>query len=820
MVIYPQNFEEKIDFTAIRKLLKQHCISEMGTYYVDKISFSTQFDTVQKLLQQTEEFRAILAGDEPFPAQDYIDMRTELMPLRIAGTFIEQESLLDLKASLSTLLAVSEFFQKSEANRFPELKILSDNIIVNPLILKNIESIVDDKGEIRDSASEKLHNIRKERAAIEASVFGKVKQALIKAKSSGYTADDVEITVRNGRLVIPVISAYKRNVPGFIHDESSSGQTTYIEPAAAFEMNNEIRDLLNAERREIIRILTAFTDLLRPDLDEIINAYRYLGLLDFIRAKASFALEIGAILPNFQNRVVIDWMDAMHPLLYLTLRKQTKPIVPLTLSLDADHRILVISGPNAGGKSICLKTIGLLQYMLQCGLLVPMKENSQAGMFHHLFIDIGDEQSLENDLSTYSSHLLNMKHFVEHGNSRTLFLIDEFGTGTEPTLGGAIAEAVLDEMNHKKSFGVVTTHYANLKLFADKNEGVVNGAMLFDIKALKPLFRLHIGKPGSSFAFEIATKIGFPNEILKNAMNLCGEEQASFDQQLQQLEIEKENLKKEQTKVAIADSFLAEVIAKYQKLATEVETSRKNILSSAHDQAKQILSNANKLIENTIREIKEAQADKEKVKTLRHEVDVMKENLDEMLLENPAPKDGLITSHKSLKKKQKNAQPLPKTDPITIDHSPVKVGDYARMAGTTAIGKIAEIKKAEALLMFDSVATRVKLSQIEKVTGYTPKKRTVKSVGIMSDINERKEQFSLQIDLRGERTEDALVMVESYLDEAVLVGVKDLKILHGKGNGILRQRIRSLLSKIHEVEKFRDEENEFGGTGITLVTLR
>lgn len=819
-MIFPQNFEEKIDFITIRKLLKQHCISDMGAFYVDKIAFSSNYKTVQKLLLQTEEFRTILSGDTSFPAQDYLDLRTELMPLRIAGTFIEQESLPLLKASLFTLCQILNYFEKTDAQKYPELKYLAKDIFVDAQIIKQIDLIIDEKGDIRDSASEKLHNIRKERSAIEASVFGKVKQALVKAKAGGYATDDVEITVRNGRLVIPVISAYKRNIPGFIHDESSSGQTTYIEPAAAFEMNNEIRELLNAERREIIRILTAFTDGLRPELDSLTEAYRFLGMIDFIRAKASFAIEIGALLPDFTNQAVVDWIDAMHPLLYLTLRKQTKPIVPLTLSLDSQNRILVISGPNAGGKSICLKTIGLLQYMLQCGLLVPMKENSKIGLFHQLFIDIGDEQSLENDLSTYSSHLLNMKHFVQNGNDRTLFLIDEFGTGTEPTLGGAIAEAVLDEMNRKKSFGVVTTHYANLKLYADKAEGIVNGAMLFDIKALKPLFRLHIGKPGSSFAFEIATKIGFPESILKNAMLLCGEEQASFDQQLQQLEIEKDNLKKEQQKVTLADNFLAEVIQKYQKLTAEVESSKKAILSSAHDQAKQVLSNANKLIENTVREIKEKQADKESVKILRQEVAAMKENLNQMLLENPAPTDGLILSHKSLKKKQKSVFPAPIKENITVDHSPIKVGDYARMAGTTAVGIVAEIKKSEVLLMFDSVATRVKTSQVEKVSGYTPKKRTTKASGVLSDINDRKEKFPLQIDLRGERTEDALVMVESYLDEAVLLGVKDLKILHGKGNGILRQRIRSLLSKIHEVEKFKDEENEFGGTGITLVTLR
>lgn len=819
-MIYPNNFEEKIDFSTIRNLLKQHCISDMGATYVDEISFSTHFDNIHQLLHQTEEFRNILLGEDSFPSKDYLDLRIELMPLRIAGTFIEQESLLNLKTSLTTIYQILSFFEKYDNERFPKLKELSKNIYIDPLIIKKIESIVDDKGEIRDNASESLLEIRKKRASLEASVFGKVKQALLKSKSSGYTADDAEITIRNGRLVIPVTAAYKRNVPGFIHDESASGQTTYIEPTVAFELNNEIRNLLHAERREIIKILTSFSDFLRPNLDALIDAYRFLGEIDFIRAKASFAVEIGAVLPDFQNQAIIDWKDAMHPLLYLTLLKQNKPIVPLTLMLDEKNRILVISGPNAGGKSICLKTIGLLQYMLQCGLLVPMKENSSIGIFENLFIDIGDEQSIENDLSTYSSHLLNMKYFIQHAHQKTIFLIDEFGSGTEPILGGAIAEAVLEEMNRKKSFGVVTTHYANLKLFADKTEGVVNGAMLFDIKILKPLFRLHVGKPGSSFAFEIATKIGFPESILKNAMQLCGEEQANFDQQLQQLEIEKENLKKEQTKMAIADNFLAEVIAKYQKLSTDVETSRKNIISTAHHQAKDILTGANKLIENTIREIKESQADKEKIKAIRQEINEMKENLDEMILENPISSEQFIQSNKSLKKRRKEQHTLTKTSNITIDNSPLKVGDFARMAGTTTIGQVAEIKKSEVLLMFDSVATRVKISQIEKVKGYQQKKHSNKSSGVLKDINEKKENFPLQLDLRGERTEDALMMVESYLDEAVLLGLKNVKLLHGKGNGILRQKIRTLLSKISEVEKFQDEETEFGGTGITLVTMR
>ncbi|MDL2254947.1 DNA mismatch repair protein MutS, partial [Bacteroidales bacterium OttesenSCG-928-J16] len=480
MGTFPENFENKIGFDSVRAILKENCLSEMGKSRVDNVSFCSDFQKLNTLLQQTDEFRQILLFDNFFPAQDYIDMRRVLEYLRTIGTYIEQEDLFDLKSSLVSVYSAVDFFQEKRQGKYPFLEKLCENVVLNKDIIKEIDRILDDKGAIRDNASPELQNIRKEKIAKERAILGRIRQALTASKEKGFTEENVEPTVRDGRLVIPVLTAYKRQIPGLIHDESASGRITYIEPAAAFELNNEVRDLVNAEKREIIKILTRFTDILRPDIDMLLEAYWFLGLMDFIRAKALFAVDVGGVKPLFQDKTVIEWNDAVHPLLLMSHRKHHKAVVPLNVALNEKERILIISGPNAGGKSICLKTIGLLQYMWQCGLLIPMKENSVVGIFEQLFIDIGDEQSLENDLSTYSSHLLNMKYFMEHAGAETLFLIDEFGTGTEPNLGGAVAEAVLEDLNAKKAFGVVTTHYANLKSLPDRNEGVVNGAMLFD----------------------------------------------------------------------------------------------------------------------------------------------------------------------------------------------------------------------------------------------------------------------------------------------------------------------------------------------------
>ena len=852
-MIFPNNFEDKIGFSSIRDMLKERCLSDMGKEHIDDISFQTDFKTIDKLTSQTDEFRKILLFDNGFPSQDYIDMRPVLSHLHIEGTFIEQEKLVELRISLQTLINALSFFQEQRQGRYHALEFLCRDIIIDKVFIKKIDAIVDEKGEIRDDASSTLLTIRKEKASKERAIFSKIKQALTLSKEKGYTEENVEPTVRDGRLVIPVLTAYKRNVPGFIHDESISGRITYIEPTEAFNLNNEIRDLINAEKREIIKILTAFTDILRPHIEMLVYGYYFLGMMDFIRAKASFSIAVGGIKPDFHNYSVIYWNDAVHPLLYLLHSKQHKTVVPLTIALNKDERILVISGPNAGGKSICLKTVGLLQYMWQSGLLVPMKENSIIGIFHHIFIDIGDQQSLENDLSTYSSHLLNMKFFTEKSDKHTLFLIDEFGAGTEPNLGGSIAEAVLEEMNRKQSFGIVTTHYANLKVLSEKCNGIVNCAMLFNITELKPLFKLKIGKPGSSFAFEIAKKIGFPNQILSSAEKKIGTEHVNFDQQLQQLEIEKEKIEKGQRRLFIADEFLNEMIDKYNKLNQQLEHSRKEILNTAKAEAKQILDKSNQIIEKTIREIKESQADKEKTKQLRKEIADYKVEMEKdtstshhgkrsdnqskpPVIASKAKQSGNNTAIVSQAENNKicenkriagqarnnDLHSARKDRKIEIyTSSPITIGDFVRLQETSTIGKVMEIKNNQALIAFDSISMRLEVNKLEKIKAYQPpKQHRPNFTGVMSDLTERKAQFSTTLDLRGIRAEEALQMTDKYIDEAAMLSIKQLRILHGKGNGILRTLIRTLLAKNNFVEQFDDEFIEAGGAGITLVRLK
>lgn len=543
-MIYPSDFEKKIGFNIVRGRLNKLCISEMGKELVEKMSFCTDADEIGTHLRLIQDFHTLMQDGVPFPVRDYNDLREEFKHLSIDGTVISLESMFALKPTLSALSYIFKFFKSESSEKVPFLKALAEGISIDNHIFTEIERLIDDKGEIPDNASAELAEIRRDIRRKQSSIDHRMRKILTEAKSSGWTDSNAEMTIRDGRPVIPVRAADKRALRGFIHDESATGQTVYIEPAEIFETNNEIKELEYAERREINKILLAFTKILRPEIPNLLLSWRLLGLLDFIKAKALLSHEYNCVIPEITDEPMFEWIEARHPLLEQKLKGQGKHITPLDLKLGKDDRILVISGPNAGGKSVCLKTIGLLQYMLQCGLAIPVKIDSKCGIFHDMLIDIGDEQSLENDLSTYSSHLINMKALLEQGNERTLFLIDEFGTGTEPQLGGAIAEAILLEMNEKRSFGVVTTHYANLKLLADSHPGIVNGAMLFDTRYLQPLYVMMIGKPGSSFAFEIAKKIGFPNEILDSAAEISGREHLDFDKQLQQLEIEKKRYAK------------------------------------------------------------------------------------------------------------------------------------------------------------------------------------------------------------------------------------------------------------------------------------
>jgi DNA mismatch repair protein MutS2 len=809
-MIYPSNFELKIDFNQIRDLVSQQCVSEMGRKFVRKMHFTAHFAVIQKMLEQNMEFVRILESGKSFPIQNYIDCREELSRLKTEGAYIEQEALFDLKLSLETLWQILEFFKATNEDEYPRLKAIIGDLFFPQELLNAASAIIDDKGNIRDNASSELMEIRQKLQSKARQVMRETRKAFNQARQSGWLPDHAEITIRNGRAVIPVKASDKRALQGFIHDESASGQTIFIEPMASVEVNNEIVELENKERREIIRILTRFTNRLRPYLSDLHAAYRIMGLMDFIRAKALFASKINATVPRITTEKVISIKHATHPLLYLSHKQSGKEVVPLDLELDAGRRILIISGPNAGGKSVCLKTVGLLQYMLQCGLAVPVSPDSQFRIFDKLFIDIGDEQSLENDLSTYSSHLLNMKHFLRHANAQSLVLIDEFGTGTEPQLGGAIAEATLGFLVKKETFGVITTHYTNLKLAAERMEGLVNGAMLFDVKELKPLYQLKIGKPGSSFAFEIARKIGFPNYALNRARKIGGGKHLRFDAQLQQLEADKISMNKKQEELRKKEEELAALMEKYTLLNDEIEKQKKQILKKAQENALEVVRQSNREIEKTIREIKESQADKETTKKARQQLDETKRKLELGLKrkENPVTR-------------KKKRQPIEKKVYSADDLGKVSEGDRVQVVESDIIGDLISIQGENAVVDVNGIRLKIATKKLVK-TKNNPKKRTRKTdySNIMHDIHTKAASFELSLDLRGKRAEEAMEVLQKYIDDAILLNVKEVSILHGKGFGILREIIREYLLKVPEVVWFGDAAINLGGAGITNVKFR
>ena len=797
-MIYPENFEHKIGFDRIRLMLSAYCISQMGLEKAEKMDFSTDKGLIVKSLEQTDEFIRLLQTGVPFPVRDFHDLREAFHRIQIDGTCLNVEDLFALKPSLNVLEVILRFGHSENATDYPELKSLIDNIFIDRNVFTEVNRLVDDKGEIPDNASPELAEIRQSIRRKQGGIEKRIRQIMSDAKTAGWVDQKSELTVRDGRLVIPVKAGDKRAIRGFIHDESATGQTVYIEPAEIFDTSNEIKELEYAERREIHRILMAFTRLLRPYLSELRKAWNMLGELDFIHTKALLAKEIGGIKPEIVDTPYINWQQARHPLLEQKLKAQGKQVVPLDLRLDETERILVISGPNAGGKSVCLKTTGLLQYMLQCGLMPPMRVDSQCGLFDNLFIDIGDEQSILDDLSTYSSHLINMKALLEHADEKTLFLIDEFGTGTEPQLGGAIAEAILLELNKKQSFGMVTTHYANLKLLADNHEGIINGAMLFDTKFMQPMYIMVTGKPGSSFAFEIAKKIGFPKQILDDAAHITGDQHLKFEKQLQQLEVDKKAIRKKEQELRIADQLLTEVVEKYKALLAELEGKKKQYLRDAAAEAQELIQSANSQIERTIREIKEAQAEREKTKEIR-------QNLEE-------------TKHKIAQKAKELAEPKKQED----DEVVLKVGDTVCIDEMQVVGEILSISDTDATILFDTVKLRTSPDKLRKVSRAQARKtqRRWQAGLIADDLSEKAEHFELTLDVRGKRAEEALDIVDKYLDEAKLLSIKEVSILHGKGNGILRKLIRERLSHNRDVEHFCDASLETGGTGITRVYFK
>ncbi|MBP1617644.1 MAG: mismatch repair protein MutS [Bacteroidetes bacterium] len=820
-MIYPLNFEHKIGFDNIRKLLVEKCLSPLGIEQVERMEFTSDFTAVQVLLSQTDEFIRVLEEEEDFPTNYFYDVRPALRAIRVEGTWLDESTLFDLSRSLKTIYSIVRFFQKEEEENsaYPHLRELASEVILFPQVTTKIDSIIDKFGRIRDNASPELSRIRRELSSTMGSISKTLDRILRSAQADGLVEKDVAPTMRDGRLVIPVAPAFKRKLKGIVHDESATGKTVFIEPGEVVEANNRIRELESEERREIIRILTALTNEIRPMVPDISEAYVFLAKIDFIRAKARLAVEIGAIKPAVQDKQVLVWNYAKHPLLYLSHKKQNREIVPLDIELDETNRILIISGPNAGGKSVCLKTVGLLQYMLQCGMLIPLSENSKVGIFENIFIDIGDEQSIENDLSTYSSHLTNMKFFVKNADSRTILLIDEFGGGTEPQIGGAIAESLLKRFNEKRAFGVITTHYQNLKNYANEHEGVVNGAMLYDRHQMQPLFKLAIGNPGSSFAVEIARKIGLPEEVIADASEIVGSDYINMDKYLQDIVRDKRYWETKRQNIRQQEKRLEELTADYDTNIQALEKQRKEILAQAKAQSEQILAEANARIEGTIKGIREAQADKEKTKEIRSELGKFRDSLGN--LDTNTELSHLKKKHQ--KQKDKQQPQLHETIPTKPETATIAENDFVKIKGQTAVGQVIKIRGKQAEVAIGMIKTTVKLDNIEKVSKSQIKKEERKNTFVSNQTSdkmyEKKLNFRQDIDVRGMRGEEALQAVMYFMDDAIQVGVGRVRILHGTGTGILRELIRNYLKTIGGIHSFADENVQLGGAGITVVDL-
>ncbi len=816
-MLLPQHFEQKIGFSTLREQLEANCLSALGRHYVARMEFQTKHEPLLKLLQQADEFAYLLRAGADFPASHYHDAQAHLKRAALPGAYLDVAAFFEVKMSLRTIRQALSFFSEADPGLYPSLRLLGIGVQVDRNLLAALDKVVDDDGAVRDDASPLLRQIRQELINRQGQLRKQIAGILRHAKNEGWIPSDSEPTIRGGRLVLPVIAEHKRKVKGLIHDESASGQTVYIEPEAVFELNNDIKDLDNAYHRELIRILTTLTDQLRPHIPDLRKAYSYLGLIDFIRAKARLAVTLDCRLPLLHNKPLLKWGKVRHPLLQLAFAQHkrdsgdAREVVPLDLELNHEQRILVISGPNAGGKSVSLKTVGLVQFMLQMGLLIPCADNSEAGVFEDIFLDIGDEQSLENDLSTYSSHLLAMKQFMLLAGKKSLVLIDEFGTGTEPSLGGAIAEAVLDQLNKARVYGVITTHYTNLKNFAERTPHLVNGAMRYDPEKLQPLYRLEVGKPGSSFAIEIARKIGLPKEVVEHATQLVGKDKIRYDQLLEGLEREKTELETRTAEAAKAERRLKSAAKEYQDLKQHLEDTKLETLRTAKQQAKALLVNTNQQIEATIGEIRRGQADKEVNKAAREKLETFVRQ--ELQIEPPKPKP---TRERAVA-------------------GALQPGDKVALFGQDGHGEVLSVKGQTAEVMFGGMKTLTKLSQLEKLgrAEIREREQAAKSkAGRLSggssgggngggvNITDRMAGFSPTLDLRGERAEDALTKTMSFVDDAVMLGMPEIKFLHGRGNGVLRQVVRDYLRSQRAIASVGNEHADRGGDGVTIAVLK
>ena len=792
-MLYPENCEERLGFNEVRQLVREHCLSTMGQNLVDKMQVMTKHDQIEKFLRQTKEFKSILENQEPLHINSFFDIKTLADKIRVEGSYLVEEELFKIYTSLQTVFVVIRFFDERK-EIYPSLEALFEHLPIEKDILRRIEHVLDAKGKIKPNASNELLNITTAISKGEQEVRKKMDSIYKSAVAHNWVADG-SLTIRDGRMCIPILAENKRKLKGFIHDESASGQTVYLEPEEVFTLNNKLLDFEFDRRREIIRILIETTNELRPYTPILLSYHGFLTKLDFVRAKALFAIKIGAQMPLLLKEPKTKLINARHPLLLLSFATEqgsAKTVVPLNIHINDGMRIILVSGPNAGGKSVCMKTVGLLQMMLQTGLLVPVDERSEMGIYNQIFADIGDDQSIESDLSTYSAHLNKMRYFVAHANPKTLVLIDEFGTGTDPQFGGPMAEAVLEVLNNRKVRGVITTHYSNLKLFAGDTEGLENASMLFDNSKMKPLYILDIGKPGSSYAFEIAQNIGLQKEVLALAKDKIGTNQNSIDSLLVNLEKEKRQVHETKVKLANQENRLNQLLADNERQKTFLEENKRTLVKEAKLEAQSIIKDANKLVENTIAQIKQKQADKEVTRELR-------QNLQKSLVKN-------------------EVKPEPKPV-IEIDNSEIEVGDWIQLLGTENTGQILEINKNNLVVAFGDLRSVVKRNRVQKISNKQVKK-LVQRTSYTSSLNDAVSSFRAELDLRGMRGEVALQELENYFDKAIMLGFPSIKIIHGKGDGILRKLIRTHLKTYKQVDRMEDEHLDRGGDGITYVYMK
>lgn len=793
---YPQSIELKLEFNQIKELVAKKCISTLGQQYIDKIKFNNRHDIIEKMLWQVKDFKNLLETDLPFPNEHFHDVFPYFRKAKIEGMWLLEEELHKLKLTIQSFLQIAKYF-RDRPEKYQYLHALLEGLLYNDLIVRRIERILDNEGVLRPNASPELAKISAKITDKEKEVRRRIQSIYDKGAKNNHIAEDLEITIRDGRLVLPVLAEFKRSIPGFVHDESNTGQTVYIEPTECFEMNNVIRELQIAYRRERERILLEITDQIRPEIPELEKNIQRMGLFDFIRAKALFAMDLDADLPAISKQPNMVLRNAFHPLLKLNHQKSKLSIVPLNIDLNLENRIAVISGPNAGGKSVCLKTVGLLQFMFQSGFLVPTSPDSEMCVFKDIMVDIGDEQSIENDLSTYSSHLLRMKYFTDFADGKTLFLIDEFGMGTDPQFGGPLAEAILNHINRKNSFGVVTTHFSNLKNFANNTKGLINASMLFDNDKLQPLYQLEMGKPGSSYAFEIATKTGLAQSIINYAKDRVGVKQKRVDDLLIEVEKEQKQVVDLRQRFAEKEAKANALLEKYTALKDEIEVNKKLLIKQAKQEALAIVSEANSKIEATIREIKQNQADTETQRKARTEI---KETIQEL---KDFAKQEIIKEEKYAPK------------PIKGD---INIGSSVMVIGQQSIGEVLEINKNKAVVAFGNLHTTVDLKKLQIVAKSAEKELKKMSEGV--NLNDKMKDFSPELNIIGTRGDEAMRRLDLFIDDAYLLGVKQVRIVHGKGYGILRTLVRDSLNRNPLVSSVQNENIEFGGDGASIVMMK